>query len=105
MKRQQRRRQPDSIEGEHGVLLSPHVVAKMLGVTTGTLRTWRYLGVDERRPWSRLHEHVTLLRRIWYYRDVVLEFKRNNLRYIDAKTLTKLIQLENSMIETPTVTF
>jgi len=79
-----RRRQPDRIDGEHGLLLSPHVVAQTLGVTTGTLRTWRYLGPDERRPWSRLHEHVILLGRIWYYRDVVLEFKRNNLRYVDA---------------------
>lgn len=83
MNRQRRRRQPDSIEGEHGVLLSPHVVAGMLGVQTGTLKTWRYLGKDAMRPESRLHEHVKLCRKVWYYRDVVLEFKRKNLRYVD----------------------
>jgi len=56
----------------------------MLGVKTDTLRIWRHLGRDERRPWSRLHEHVKFLGRVWYYEDVVLEFKRSNIRYIDA---------------------
>lgn len=73
------RRQPDRMQGEHGVLLSPHVVAGMLGVTTETLRTWRYLG-------KRLHEHVKdVYGRVWYYSDVVKEYQTNNpLRYVDA---------------------
>jgi len=71
-----RRRQPDSIFDENGhEMLSPSVVAAMIGVTVETLRTMRH---QMRGP-----SPTKIGARIWYYRDEVEEWLREHRRFID----------------------
>jgi hypothetical protein len=71
-----RRRQPDSIFDENGhELLSPSVVAGMIGVTIETLRTMRH---QMRGP-----SPTKIGARVWYYRDEVGVWLRENRRFID----------------------
>lgn len=70
-----RRRQPETCPGDSGTLLSPARVAILIGVTVQTLRTMRS---HRRGP-----DYVKNGARVWYYSDVVDEWRRENFRFID----------------------
>lgn len=51
------------------------IAAEMIGVTPGTMRTWRY---QLRGP-----EFVKVGARVWYYRDAVDLWMREHMQFVD----------------------
>ena len=72
-----RRSQPETCPGDSGTLLSPAVVAQMLGVTRGTLRTMRH----QKRGPDFVKERGA--RGVWYYEDVVNGYRRDHFQFVD----------------------